>query len=1276
MKKYLKKSLTLLLAISVWCSAIPAWAMETQYEENNEIVSETSGDVEGIVSETGGDAEELSENMEQEMISEDAVIEEAEALETDTVLDLNYIYVESPYLETPGTENIVVSLGDGTENISEVKILGYRDNGETFECESTLRADELYLFSKDFYDETETGIYSVERITYKIEDVEKQIVLSDVGAVAEFGVNQEYEGYTEAVRATNEVNVGNDSVPVVAVLSDDGTAEVENSIAEALETVAGDVVGNESNGDDLQRSTGNELVIAIDPGHDVGDAGAAYNGLREETLTLEIAQYCKKELETYAGVRVHMTRTSSACPYGLAAGGSHAGTCIRSRVRDAAKAGAVIFVSLHLNAAISSGAKGAEIIIPNTSWKPEHNTEGKALAEKILSELTALGLYNRGYYFKDATDGDKYDNGQIADYFTVQNAGKDYNLPGIIVEHAFISNVGATDQTLLSTAAGRKKLGVADATGIAKYLGLRKGQWIQDGEKWYWKENNQIYKNTWLKLGKSWYWLTADGSRATGLIDIAGTKYYFDKNGVMQTGLQTINGKKYYFNSSGGMLKGWIKDVQKWYYADSSGVIQTGWKTIEGKKYYFNSDGTLQTGWVQDADTKKWMYIREGHSYATGWQHIGNDWYYFDKSTSYMQTGWLTLGNYKYYLNGNGQMRTGLQKIEGKLYYFDIGGPMLKNRWMTINGKKYYFTSDGTAAVGKVIINGQAYVFGNDGVLINNVTHSNGWVQTNGIYYYYKNGVPVTGWQYIGTDYYYFDKAGQMQTGWLTLGNYKYYLNGSGQMLTGLQKIDGKKYYFDAGGPMLKNRWITVGGKKYYFTSDGTAAIGKVEIGGKKYFFGDDGVLANSGWVLSSGKYYYLKGGMFVTGWQYIGRDYYYFDKAGQMQTGWLTLGNYKYYLNGSGQMVTGLQKIGDKKYYFDAGGPMLKNRWITVGGKKYYFTSDGTAATGKVEIGGKEYFFGDDGVLASSGWVLSSGKYYYLKGGVFATGWQYIGRDYYYFDKTGQMQTGWLVLGKYKYYLNGSGQMLTGWNRIDGKWYYMDKGGPILHGWQLIGKEYYYLDENGEMVTGWYKIQGVYYYFSNSGEWIKNPPTAPPIDEMTLIAGKTDKNILNKMIAYYKKSGATYPEYYKNAKGAEEATTLEKFCRIYYEEAVAQGIRADVAFCQAMKETGWLRFKGDVKIEQYNFAGIGATGGVPGNSFKTVREGIRAHIQHLHAYATYEEDKLVYDCVDPRYKYVKRGSAPYVEWLGIKENPNGAGWASAKNYGIDIMKMVKELLQ
>ena len=43
----------------------------------------------------------------------------------------------------------------------------------------------------------------------------------------------------------------------------------------------------------------------------------------------------------------------------------------------------------------------------------------------------------------------------------------------------------------------------------------------------------------------------------------------------------------------------------------------------------------------------------------------------------------------------------------------------------------------------------------------------------------------------------------------------------------------------------------------------------------------------------------------------------------------------------------------------------------------------------------------------------------------------------------------------------------------------------------------------------------------------------------------------------------------------------------------------SNAEFVQAMKETGWLQFTGVVKAEQYNFAGMGATGnGVSGESF------------------------------------------------------------------------------
>ena len=109
------------------------------------------------------------------------------------------------------------------------------------------------------------------------------------------------------------------------------------------------------------------------------------------------------------------------------------------------------------------------------------------------------------------------------------------------------------------------------------------------------------------------------------------------------------------------------------------------------------------------------------------------------------------------------------------------------------------------------------------------------------------------------------------------------------------------------------------------------------------------------------------------------------------------------------------------------------------------------------------------------------------------------------------------------------------------------------------------------------------------------------------------------------------------------------------------------------MKETGWLQFGGDVKASQYNFAGIGATGGgKPGHSFGSIRTGIRAHVQHLKAYAN--KEALQNTCVDPRFSYVTRGSAPYVEWLGIKANPYGKGWAPAADYGTSIVKMMKSI--
>ena len=78
---------------------------------------------------------------------------------------------------------------------------------------------------------------------------------------------------------------------------------------------------------------------------------------------------------------------------------------------------------------------------------------------------------------------------------------------------------------------------------------------------------------------------------------------------------------------------------------------------------------------------------------------------------------------------------------------------------------------------------------------------------------------------------------------------------------------------------------------------------------------------------------------------------------------------------------------------------------------------------------------------------------------------------------------------------------------------------------------------------------------------------------------------------------------------------------------------------------------------------------GETGNSFKTPQLGIRAQIQHLKAYAN--TTKLKQECVDQRFDLVSRGCAPYVEYLGIQENPKSKGWAAGAGYGEKILKIL-----
>lgn len=191
-------------------------------------------------------------------------------------------------------------------------------------------------------------------------------------------------------------------------------------------------------------------------------------------------------------------------------------------------------------------------------------------------------------------------------------------------------------------------------------------------------------------------------------------------------------------------------------------------------------------------------------------------------------------------------------------------------------------------------------------------------------------------------------------------------------------------------------------------------------------------------------------------------------------------------------------------------------------------------------------------------------------------------------------------------------------------------------------------------------------------------PSTYNTASDKTSIMG-TSQATVAQMVRYYNSKSSGYDTFtgenkkYNGSLAKGGASTIEQFAQIVYEEAQAEGVRAEVVFAQCMLETGFLKYGGDVLPNQYNFAGIGATGAVHGASFENVRVGVRAHVQHLKAYASL--DGLTQQCVDPRFNLVARGCAQYVEWLGMKENPKGYGWASAKNYGPNIVSMMNSIL-
>ena len=411
-----------------------------------------AGEMDSVAGEADIQSQEQQQTLDETDTQQEATQQTSEGI-------LEYVYVDESVVNMPQTQNIAVGFSD--ENlVLESAVLHYSSvvTGEQFEMPASAIVNNTVLFTQDYPEGSAEDVYQLDSLTYQNSGVSSTVNLLDEEIDA---------GYTVTVQPEEE-NSSEEAVPDVAVysLSEEGNVIEASADTENIEETVAGVLEEADPVSPLAREARANKTVVICAGHDATHTGASGNGLKEEELTFKVAQYCKQALEQYQGVTVYMDRDSISCKYP----GQSTSYCLNQRIKDAAALGATVFVDIHFN---TGGGTGAEVYYPNKSYNEGIHQDGQNLANKILSELSALGLRNRGAKIKDGTTGETDPNGNKDDYFTTNYLSKQYGMTGVIVEHAFLDS--ASDAAKLKDENFLKKLGEADAAGIAATYGFSKG---------------------------------------------------------------------------------------------------------------------------------------------------------------------------------------------------------------------------------------------------------------------------------------------------------------------------------------------------------------------------------------------------------------------------------------------------------------------------------------------------------------------------------------------------------------------------------------------------------------------------------------------------------------------------------------------------------------------------------------------------------------------------------------------------------------------------------
>lgn len=1353
---------------------------ETEKPAETETIETETTETESTETETAEtETEESTETETTETETEEPT--ETETAETETVqaAELNYMMVESPYVETPGTQNVVLSLGTGDEQLSDI-VLNYKNltTGKAYQTKTAGIEEDMIRFTMDFSENGQAGEYQITSVQFTQEKTKQEILLSDLGMDVRFGVNEQAETNPDQVLYDEDAYADVDAD--VVTMSADGEVISENTVENVLEQGISEAVASVA--DNLKGANSNVKVV-LDPGHDGTHAGASGFGVQEADLTLKIATYCKEELSTYNGITVYMTRESASCP----AGGGDNIACLDARANLAKNVGANVLVSFHLNTA-NGTARGVEVYYPNSNYNAQVGSNGQALAKKICDKLAALGLNYRGTLIRNASY-DKYPDGSAADYYGLIRRCKNNGIPGLIIEHAFLDN--ANDYyTYLSSDDKLKALGVADATAIAEYFGLTKGaqtvtctytQSRADGSlkiKWSVLDNVDYYE-IWRDTKDAYDYEKIDEvSDATSFIDDTvelGTRYYYLVRPVFNDGttgeysksisgvalaktnftkIETKSGKKVAltwkkvsqaegyliyrkdsedgkYNQIGKVTSGktltytdTVKSNNKTYtykiqaYNTNNGkqgvgaysstksaktlakakitgitssneeVLKISWKKVSGAKGYIISRSTSKNSGYKRIDT-----VTGKTSYSDDTVKAGKTYYY--KVEAYnVNSGTKGYGGASDAVAGKTAKRTKITSI------VSTNEKTLTIKWNKITGAYGYrikrsTDEDGTYKVVKTIKSG------------NTTSYKDTSVKAGKTYYYTVETMVKT-----GDNICYSGDSASMEGRTAKKAKIKYAVsNGSNQIEVNWGAVRGA-YGYRIKRSASKNGTYkvvaTLKGKNNTTYQDKKLKTAKTyyykietinKVNGKKGYSGNSAAVSAKTLKTTSITAVKATGSTSVRlEWKAVdGASGYQIYRSTSKDSGYKKVGQVKgkntkkyedktleagktyyyqvraYKSNSAKNGVASFSKAQKawtiKQVVFSQITSDSKNQ-VTLGWKKVskaqgydiYRSDESNSGFEKIASisSGSTLTYTDKGVKSGNTYYYKIAATYKIKGSA--------GRGSY--SKVTEVAV--LKQGSISSITLGDNNVLNiSWNSV------ANASGYELAGAVSEKGTYTTLQTSGATsFTHSNLVQGTTYYYKvraykdlSNGIRMYGPWSAVKAKAAAHEIMGTSSVTVDQMVSYYNKR-YTFPADTYRDKGADSA---EAFFKILKEEAEAEGVRADVLFAQVMLETGGLQFGGDVQPSQCNFGGLGAVGGgAAGETFADVRTGLRAQVQHLKAYAS--TDGLNNACVDKRFQYVSRGTARYVEWLAIPQNPYGKGWAADADYGTKLLRIMDSL--